>query len=80
MTVQFFGEFARPVVLSNLSAWPAAYILSKQWLRGFAYQTTIPVWVFMAGGTLALAVAFLTVGARILRAAAENPVESLRVE
>lgn len=80
LTVQFFGEFARPVVLSNLMAWPAAYVLARQWLRGFAYQATIPVWVFMAGGTLALAVAFLTVGARILRAAAENPVESLRVE
>ncbi len=80
LTIQFFGEFARPVVLSNLMAWPAAYILAKQWLRGFAYQTTIPVWVFMAGGMLALVIAFLTIAARILRAAAENPVAALRVE
>ena len=80
LTAQFFGEFARPVILSNLMAWPAAYILAKQWLRGFAYQTTIPVWVFMAGGMLALVIAFLTIAARILRAAAENPVASLRVE
>jgi hypothetical protein len=34
----------------------------------------------MAGGVLALAIAFLTIAARILRAAAENPVASLRVE
>jgi putative ABC transport system permease protein len=76
----FFGEFARPVVLSNLIAWPIAYILARKWLQDFAYQTTIPFWVFLAGGALALAIAFLTVGARVIRAAAENPIEALRVE
>jgi putative ABC transport system permease protein len=76
----FFGEFARPVVLSNLIAWPVAYILARKWLQDFAYQTTVPFWVFMAGGALALAIAFLTVGARVIRAAAENPIEALRVE
>ena len=80
LTALFFKEFVRPVVLSNILAWPAAYILAHQWLRGFAYQAPISFWVFLAGGALALAIAFLTIGVRIIRAAAENPVETLRVE
>jgi putative ABC transport system permease protein len=40
----------------------------------------MPWWVLVAAGTVAVLVAFLTVGFQSVRAALANPVESLRSE
>jgi hypothetical protein len=40
----------------------------------------MPVWVYLATGTMAIAVALLTVGFQSLKAAVSNPVDSLRSE
>jgi len=76
----FAGEFAKPVFLSNLAAWPVAFFLARSWLREFAYRATLPVWIFIAGGAAVLAFALLAIGGQLVRAARENPIESLRQE
>jgi putative ABC transport system permease protein len=73
-------EFARWVVLANLLAWPAAYIISKRWLQGFAYRIDLGWEVFVLSALTALAISVLTVSYQAAKSAVANPVESLRYE
>jgi putative ABC transport system permease protein len=59
---------------------PLAYLLIKQWLNSFAYNTGINVFVFIGAGALTLAIAMATISYNTIRAANMNPVESLRSE
>jgi len=63
-----------------LPAWPAAYLLTRAWLNGFAYRTN-PGWpVFVLAGLAAGAIAFATAGWQSLKAARANPAETLKYE
>ncbi len=76
----FSKQFAKWVLLANLLAWPCAYILTKNWLQGFAYRSTVAWWLFALTGFGTLAIALLTVSFQAVRAARANPVDSLRYE
>ncbi len=73
-------DFTRWVALANVIAWPAAYVGMESWLRGFAYRTTLPPGLFVGAGTIALAIALLTVGGQAIRAASGDPAKALRIE
>jgi putative ABC transport system permease protein len=73
-------EFARPVVIANLLAWPIAYLVMRGWLNSFEYRTGISVSVFMLAGMITLIVAALTVSLHAVRAAKADPSFSLRYE
>jgi putative ABC transport system permease protein len=73
-------EFTGLVLLAGLLAWPAGFFLMKNWLRNFAYRTAISPSVFILAGAAALAIAVVTVSVQAYRAAAANPVKSLRYE
>ncbi|MBK8191676.1 MAG: hypothetical protein IPK76_00135 [Lewinellaceae bacterium] len=68
------------MLLAFLIASPVAWYGMNLWLDDFAYRTHIEWWVFALAGTIAVAVAFLTVGFQSVRAALANPVKSLRSE
>ena len=74
------GEFTRWVLAANLIAWPAAYGIMHAWLGRFAYRTGPGILVFLLSGAAALLVALLTVSYQSVRAAASDPVDSLRYE
>ncbi len=74
------GSFLRWVLAANMIALPAAYLVMQKWLRNFAYHTDIPVWTFVASGSIVLCFALMTVGYQALKSARENPIESLRYE
>jgi putative ABC transport system permease protein len=76
----FSMGFARLVVVANLIAWPVGYLVMRHWLQGYAYRTSIGIWVFVAAGGLGLIIALLAVGYQTFRAATANPVDSLRYE
>jgi putative ABC transport system permease protein len=73
-------EFIRLILIANVFAWPIAYIAMNRWLEDFSYRVEIGWWVFALSGGLALLIAILTVSFLAVRAALENPVESLRCE
>jgi len=73
-------QFVKWVVISNVIAWPLAYIIMDKWLQNFAYRTSINLWIFVASGIMALIIALLTVSSHAIKAATANPVESLRYE
>ena len=73
-------EFTKYVLIANLFAWPAAYIVMERWLQDFAYKINISLWIFAFAGGIAFAIALLTVSFQALKAAAANPVKSLKYE
>ena len=73
-------QFLKWVLVSNIIAWPVAYLAMRAWLAHFAYRTRVGAAVFLISAALALAVALLTVGYQAVRAARANPVDSLRYE
>lgn len=73
-------DFLQLVLLSCLIAFPIAGWIMHRWLQGYAYRIGLEWWVFGGAAVLALAIALVTVGSQALRAAAANPVKSLRAE
>jgi putative ABC transport system permease protein len=73
-------EFVVLVILANVIAWPAAYIVMTKWLNSFAYHTKIGFEIYLLSGLSALMIAILTVAVQSLKAAFANPVDSLRYE
>jgi putative ABC transport system permease protein len=68
------------VAVANLVAWPLAWYAMNIWLQDFYYRVALAWWIFLLSGTLALLIALMTVSWLAVRAAAANPVESLRYE
>ena len=73
-------EFTRWVLLSNLIAWPAAYIAMSKWLENFAYRIPLRADVFILSAVLALTIALFTVSYQAVKSAVANPSDSLRYE
>ncbi len=73
-------EFAILVAAANIIAWPIAYYFMNNWLQGFAFRIGIGLTPFLLAGLAAFLISMLTVSSHALRAAAANPVESLRNE
>ena len=80
ITALLSKDFLKLVFVSVLIASPAAYYFMDKWLQDFAYRITIGWWIFAVAGTLAILVAFLTVGFQSIKAALTNPVKSLKTE
>jgi len=68
------------VSISALIAWPVVYFWAGKWLENFYYRINIELFTFIAGLTIALGIAILTISYRILRAARINPAQSLKYE
>ncbi len=73
-------QFAKPVLWANVIAWPAAYLIMRGWLDGFAYHVDIAPWMFIASSGLAVVIALLTVVGHALWVARAQPVTALRYE
>ena len=73
-------EFIRLVVLANVIAWPVAFFVMNDWLRNFAYRTSITVWMFLITGILSITIALATVSFQSIRAALINPAEAIKNE
>jgi putative ABC transport system permease protein len=73
-------EFLKWVLLANILAWPAAFIIMTRWLNNFAYRINIGWWMFIASGILALVIAVLTISHQAFKSAIADPVNALRYE
>lgn len=68
------------VSVSSLIACPLIYYIGQKWLQNFYYHINLGVFSFVAGLSIALGIALLTISYRILRAAMVNPAQSLKYE
>lgn len=74
------GDFLKLVGIAAVFAFPVAWYAMNNWLKDFAYRTSIHWWVFIIAGLLAAIVAFVTVSFQAIKAAVSNPVKNLRTE
>ena len=72
--------YARWILAANLISWPIAYYAMHKWLQSFAYRVDLGIMIFILSGLAAVGIALFTVGYHSLKAAAANPVDSLRYE
>ncbi len=73
-------DFMRLIGLAILIAMPIAWWGSNEWLKNFAYKTTLSWWVFAAGGAILIVIALFVLCLRAFRAASANPVTWLRAD
>jgi putative ABC transport system permease protein len=73
-------EFTKWVLLANVVAWPAAYLIMSRWLQNFAYRSGIGLGTFILAGGVALAIAFLTVAYQAVKASIADPITALKYE
>ncbi len=73
-------QFTKPVIWANLIAWPAAFLLLRWWLAGFAYHVDVAPWTFAAAGAGTLFIAWATIFVHALNVARAKPVRALRYE
>jgi len=73
-------SFSRWVLLRNVIAWSTAYFAADQWIKDFAYRTSIGWDIFLMAAGVTLLVALAAVISQTLRSALADPVESLRRE
>lgn len=76
----FSREFIKWVVAANLIAWPIGFFAMRAWLQNFAYRTSLTVPMFLGAALAALVIAVAVISLQTYRAAAANPVDSLRHE
>jgi len=73
-------EFTKLVMIAFIPAAILAWYISDTWLNGFAYRIDVNPLVFVGSGLAAILIAWLTVSYQSIKAAAANPVDSLRYE
>ena len=78
--VEISKEIVILVSISALIAWPIIYYLAGKWLQNFYYKINPGVFSFVAGLTIALGIAVLTISYRVIQAARVNPAQSLKYE
>src|SRR5690606_8030343 len=74
------NDFSRLVLVSNIIAWPLAWVAMNRWLEQFAYRIDLTPMLFIGSGLIALCVAWVTVGSTAAQAASRKPVLALRYE
>ena len=76
----FLKQFSKWVLISNVLAWPLAYLAMKYWLQNFTYRVEFPFWTFIISLLLSLTIAVISVSWQSLKASRMNPAASIRVE
>jgi putative ABC transport system permease protein len=80
IVVMLSTDILRLVIVSAVLASPLAYFVINRWLQHFAYRVNINAWLFVGAGFLALLIALSTISFQAIKAAAANPIKSLKTE
>lgn len=73
-------QYLKIVLFSFVPAVPLCYYFINIWLEGYAYHIHVSWWVFVVSLLLVAVVTLIIVTLRCLKAATENPVDSLKSE
>ena len=80
ITTLLSKDFLKLVIVSFLIASPIAWWAMHQWLQSYNYRIGIEWWVFFLAAVLSIVIALLTISYQAIKAAAANPVKSLKTE
>ena len=70
-------DFAKPVLIANLIAWPFAYLIGRAYLNQFVERTELTPWPFALSLLVTVGVAWAAVAVQALRAASVKPANVL---
>jgi putative ABC transport system permease protein len=73
-------DYMKLIGVSAIVAIPLIYLLMSQWIQRFEYRVPIAPLVFVIAGGAVFLIAMITITIHTSRAAATNPVDSLRHE
>jgi putative ABC transport system permease protein len=76
----FSKEFILLIVIAFVIAGPLAYYIMRNWLNNFPFRITIGAGTFVITIAASVAIAWLTVGYRSIKAAMMNPVNAIKTE
>ena len=76
----FSKEFTILIIIAFALAAPVANYMMGKWLNNFAFRIDIGAFVFLIAIVASVAIAWITVGYRSIKAAIASPVKSLRAE
>jgi putative ABC transport system permease protein len=71
-----FMPFLWPFLLTNLVAWPMAWLCLQAWLGSFAEHVALSAWSFLGAGVVAVGVSLATVAAQSAATARDFSVSS----
>ncbi|KQC01681.1 ABC transporter permease [Pedobacter sp. Hv1] len=74
------SSFLRMVLISNLVAWPIAYLLAVKWLSNFVYRIELSVWPFVLAMCVSLLITIITVSLRSYKVTKANVIDALKYE
>lgn len=80
ITLMLTLDFLKLVGLAFLIAAPIAWWAGGKWIQDYPFRIDLNMWFFFAAGGIALLIAFFTVGFQAIKAAAANPIKSLKTE
>lgn len=73
-------DFMKLVIISNMIAFPLAYIIAKNWLSKYDYKIEISIWPFFIAAIISLIISILTVSMQTFKVAKANAVDALKYE
>jgi len=80
ISAQLSRRFLMLVSTAYFVALPFSWMLAREWIADFAYQTEISWVIFVVAGVAIFVVAVLTLGYQSIRASMANPIDNLRQE
>jgi putative ABC transport system permease protein len=80
ITALLSKDFLKLVLIAVAIAIPVAWYFTDKWLQAFAYHINLEWWIFAVASVIGLIVALMTVSVQAVRAAVQNPINSLRSE
>lgn len=78
--VHISRQYVILIILGNCLSWPVAWLIIHKWFSGFAYHTSISIYIFAGSSLLIFFIAIATICLQAFRAANADPVSSLRTE
>lgn len=76
----FLKEYSLVLIISNLIAWPIAYIVGNHWLENYAYRIHQNIFPYLAALASILVIAHILIAVQCFGIANSNPVDKLRAE
>lgn len=80
LLVMFNKTYLKIVLISNIIAFPLAFILIKKWVSTFAFQLDISVWPFVIAFIISIGITIVIVSLQSIKLLNANPVKALKYE
>ncbi|OFX24366.1 MAG: hypothetical protein A2041_09875 [Bacteroidetes bacterium GWA2_31_9b] len=76
----FCKEILKLIVIASIISWPISYFVMNKWLQDFSYRVNLDYLMFILIPIFTIVLSLLTVFYQAIKAAMQNPADTLRYE